>query len=80
MSTTRYTGIITRMLTNLEEYQSNTNPFHTDTDEEVLNDGEELGRGMKPLISDSDDETRLHDEEVRSELIPWRLILASSLG
>jgi hypothetical protein len=52
------------MLTNLEEDQSNTNPFNTDTDGDVLPDGEENGRGMKPHISDLDDDGLLDGEEV----------------
>ena len=52
------------MLSNLEEYQSNTDPFHTDTDGDVLHDGEEIDRGMKSLIPNPDDDGLLNDEEV----------------
>lgn len=52
------------MLINLEEYQSNTDPFNTDTDGDVLNDGGEIGRGMKPLISNPDDDGLRDGEEV----------------
>jgi hypothetical protein len=39
-------------------------PFNTDTDGDVLNDGEEIGRGMKPLISNPDDDGLRDGEEV----------------
>jgi hypothetical protein len=52
------------MLSNLEEYQSNIDPFHTDTNGDVLHDGEGIDRGMKSLISNPDDDGLLNDEEV----------------
>lgn len=39
-------------------------PFNTDTDGDVLNDGGEIGRGMKPLLSNPDDDGLRDGEEV----------------
>lgn len=42
-------------LTNLQEYDLETNYADPDTDKDLLKDGEEVARGKNPLVADADD-------------------------
>lgn len=51
-------------LTNLEEYQFNSNPHNPDTDNDGLQDGSEIGTCPNILDSDSDNDTLLDGAEI----------------
>ena len=52
-------------LTNLEEFQNNTDPFDADSDDDTLTDGDEVKvHNSKPLDNDSDDDLLLDGDEV----------------
>jgi ABC-type transport system substrate-binding protein len=51
-------------LTNLQEYQYNTDPQNTDTDSDGLLDGEEIVEGTNPLAPDTDEDGFTDKEEI----------------
>lgn len=54
-------------LSNLEEYQQNTNPDDNDSDDDGLSDGDEVNTfGTLPLDTDSDDDGLTDGEEVNT--------------
>ena len=54
-------------LTNLEEFQNKTDPFDSDSDDDNLNDGDEVKVHLSdPLDNDSDDDLLLDGDEVNN--------------
>jgi len=56
------------LLTNLQEYQTGTNPLLADTDSDGLQDSDELAHGTDPLVQDSDGDGLFDGYEVFTSL------------
>lgn len=60
-------------LTNLEEYLNGTDPQDSDTDDDGLNDGDEINvEGTLPLVADTDGDTISDGDEVNGTLNPYQ--------